>query len=268
MRRLIAHPQVRELLPPVLLGALAALVLVVTVVGPWSPLTVRRAEAAVAAGDPDAARTLYVQTARWAPTDTIRAEALWNAAQISAVELGQPQRAVRLLRELTELETEGVRAAVALARLGELLDRDLRRPLRAAPAWESAADAMPDHPRAGDWLLSAADAWDRADRDPRAQNVLRRVREQYPDHAADAELRIAEDLLVGDAARAFELYQDVATEGSDTQVALARFGLSVALERLGDTDAALVELEEAGLPDEVEQQRRARMEERAAQAAP
>ena len=268
MRRLIAHPQVRELLPPVLVGGLAALLLVVAVAGPWSPLTVRRAEAAVAAGDPLEARELYVQTARWAPTDDIRAEALWNAAQISAIELGQPQRAVRLLRELTELETEGVRAAVAMARLGELLDRDLRRPLRAAPAWESAADAMPDHPRAGAWLLAAADAWDRADREPRAANVLRRVRDNYPAEAADAELRIAEELLVGDAARAYELYQDVAAEGTDTQVALARFGLSVALERLGDTDAALAELEEAGLPDDVEQQRRARMDLRAAQAAP
>ena len=268
MRRLVAHPQVRELLPPVLVGGLAALLLAVAVAGPWSPLTVRRAEAAVAAGDPDSARALYVQTARWALTDTVRAEALWNAAQISAVELGEPQRAVRLLRQLTELETEGVRAAVALARLAEINDRDLRRPLRAAPAWESAAHAMPSHPRAGEWLLAAADAWSRADREPRAHAALRQVRDHYPEQAADAELRIAEDLLVADAARAYELYQDVANEGSETQVALARFGLSVALERLGDTDAALVELEEAGLPDDVEQQRRARMEERAAQAAP
>ncbi len=268
MRRLIAHPQVKELLPTALVGVVVAAALLVAAIGPWSPLTVRRAESAVAAGDAEGARALYLQTARWAPTASARCEALWNAAQLSAVELGQPQRAVRLLRELTEQETDGVRAAVALARLAEILDRDLKRPLRAGPAWEAAADAHPDHPDAGDWLLAAAEAWDRGDRDPRAQGVLRRVVANYPERAHDAELLQAEELLVGDAAEAYALYQGVAADGTDTQVALARFGLSVALERLGDTDAALVELEEAGLPDEVWQQRRERMESRAAQAGP
>jgi hypothetical protein len=107
-------------------------------------------------------------------------------------------------------------------------------------------------------LLLAADIASGAGHDQWAQRLWTRVADVHPSQASTALLNMARERIAqGDPAGAYADYQRVALDtASPEEVSLARIGMSICLERLGDRDAALAEMEAVGESDAGWRQRR------------
>ena len=234
---------------------------------PWSPAAVERPAMLATAGFPNLALDAYVDLAHgWATEDT-RAEALWRAGNLAAVDLRDPQRAVELFRELASDYPANAHTADARARLATLYALHLHDPLRAAESWEAAAAAGPDGPEAGERLLNAGLAFAEVGLTDRAELCLRGAAER-PSLAVDAWLALGRVRLKERPAEAYAAYDAALRAGaSGDDASLARLGLATALERMDRLDAALAELDEAareGDDDDVLRRRRNRLRSRSA----
>lgn len=229
---------------------------------PWSPDAVDRPAMLAGWGFPNLAVSAYADLAHgWGPEDA-RAEALWRGASLAALDLGDPQRAMSMLRELVNRHPAHPRAPEAYARLATLYDLELRDPLRAAEQWSEAAKAAPEDARAGRWWLEAGLAFDRAALPDRAELALRTAA-VYPDQAVRAWLALGRMKLVVAPAMAYACYDTALRDGATGEDArLARLGMATALERLDQRDVALAELDsaaDAGVDDASLRLRRQRL---------
>ncbi len=211
----------------------------------WSPAALDRPARLAAAGRVAEAADAYADLAAGSGPASVREEAAWRAAALTAVDLDDPLRARVRLQRYLDAWPRGPHAADALAALGELYRRRLADPAEAARWWSRAAEVAPTDPRAGRWWLEAGRALAAADLDDEALAALDRAAE-HAEVAAAARIATGRLLLDRDAARAYEAFDEALTDARDDyQDDIARLGLVTALERMERRDSALAELDEA-----------------------
>ena len=257
---------VRELAPAILPLVGIPLLVVFFVASPVSPWALHRADARMATGGVIEAVSAYEQVARRSMWPGHRREATWRAASLANDGQVDPQEARRLYRTFLKSWPDDPRISQARVALARIEWQDFRQPDRAARQYTWAVLASPAAPEASDWLQRAGDAWLAAGRTDQARSAWRRVIADYPTGVLGARLAMARlALFEGDPDRAFEHFQEVAVaQARGTEATLARLGMSLCREQLGDLDAALAELDVVAdeLPYEVLQQRRERLIER------
>lgn len=212
---------------------------------PWSPEAVDRPALLWGWGFPNLAFEAWVQLAHGYAAPDTRAEALWRAANLAAIDLQLPQSAVELLRELIRTYPDHPRAPEARERLAALYAGVLRDPTRAAETWEAAADEDPKAAAAGDWYLEAGISYARANNPERSEAALRAAT-AYPEVAVDAWLALGSALLAEEPDEAHEAFRHALGAGaSGDEASLAHLGSATALEREDRLEEALAELERA-----------------------
>ncbi len=261
------HTEISSLIPRRSLAAGLALALSLPLaaglawLGPWSPRTLARADQLAQQQRVDEALETYGLAADWAVTPTQRADALFRAGQLAAT-TQNPQLAVAALRRATREHPQDPRTPDALARLGEVLARDLSRPERGALAYQQASETS--SPRTAEYCLRGAELRLQADQPQRAWQAYETCAKTHPDSAHQAWLAMANiKLSVGDVRGAARLFERVTKTGAMGEtLALAQLGASVTHERLGDYQAVLAELSHSDLSPELQGRRRERVVER------
>ena len=230
--------------------ALGALVLV-SLFSARSPAALSLADAAAGAGYTDFAIERYDAIAAVSPLPQHRARALWRAGNLLDVALRDAEGARTRLRALSVMETAEHRTD-ALDRLGRLLQHHEHNPAAAAIAYEDAWRADPEAASAPDRLRRAARALEEAGQIDEALEVWDQLGRTYPSLHGRAQLgRAALHLIQDDEAAALAAYRDALESDDVTVHAVARLGSATCLERLGNLDEALAELDAADLPEDV-----------------
>ncbi len=245
--------------------ALAAFVLL----SPASPVALAEGDLLAGIGQPERAVEAYDATARWTPWRPIRRAALERAAHTWAVELDDPVEARHRLEELLREPGDPSSQAALLERIGILMlaegevDAGIRR-LR------EAHDLDPQAAEATRRLERAAEAASAAGNLEQAERLWRRLGQLHPDRYAVAELGRADVALRrGRIEAALTAYDNANEHTFDPDLAAAaKFGSSICLERLGDLEEALANLDEAELPPGVLEQRTSKMRARLPDSEP
>ncbi len=233
-------------------GAVAGVLVGLVWAHPASPCALWRGDVALGNGRPHAAVARYDDVARTHPSEGVRAEALRRSALLWEVELGHPSQARARLEELLRLAMTDTERADVLERVGLLL-LDEGHPLEAARRLREAHDVDPQASDAPQRLVRSARAAASAGDLTLAERTWRRLGKLHPVHLARANVgRGHLRLQRGDAEGALTMYEAGVDHAYDPDVAaVARLGVATCLERLGDLDQALAELDAAELPPEV-----------------
>ena len=233
-------------------------------VSPVSPLGLEWGHLALGQGRPVAALRTYDRVAAWNPSDSLALEALRAGARVSAVDLGDLDGArLRLRRVARRFPSH---APSAWDEIGDLHQQGRHRPLLAAQAYLRSVDLAPSDPIAPERLLKAARATLEAGEHHRSLVLFERAIQRYPEHRIQGLLGVAEaQLASGDASAALASYEEAERSSTDPVYgAYASLGAAACLERLGNLDGALAELDLAELPDDVLTHRRQALIERQA----
>jgi len=235
---------------PLLLAGLLA--------GGRSPAALERADALALQGDLDQALELYTAIEHQSWDDQRAATAAWHAGSAAAL-AGADAQAIVHLETFLARWPDDPRAAAASAQLGVLLAET--DPREAADRLVHAAEIAPEDPLAAQRMLQAAALLEKSDQTTAAWTLYERSVRTFPEQAPQARVSMARmRLQVGDAAGAQELYEQVLAEPSAHALHdLARLGLSIAQEDLGDFDAVLAELHSLDLSEAQREQRRERV---------
>jgi hypothetical protein len=249
--------------PKTLLGALlpTPAVLVVAAIGallgaiwlvPGSPATLWRADAALGGGDGGRALALYDDVAEHGWATSLRRSALRRSAALLSTELGRPAEARVRLERLIVLEEDPAVVADLHERVAHLWAAS-HEPELATRSFVASVQAAPRHPRAAERLVQAGRAATEAGREALAVQLWERLAAHYPSHLAVARLAQGRAALaVDDAQGALRLFDEALTSAASPDLrAAARLGISTSLERLGNLDEAIAELDHAELPGNV-----------------
>lgn len=220
---------------------------------PGSPLLTWRADEALGLGQVTTAAELYDRVALHAPLASQRRAALRKVAFVYATDLHEPITARRRWMAYAALSDDPAEVAVAHEAVGHLLLTDERRPVPAAQAFVRAHDAAPDHAAAPARLASAARAWQEAGRWTAAHALWDRLAATHPTWTSVARLEQGQALLGrGKVQSALPYLDEVVAHGTDPSlVAVARLGVATCLERLGNLDGAIAEIDRSDLPSDV-----------------
>jgi tetratricopeptide (TPR) repeat protein len=215
---------------------------------PAAPWALQWADAYVGSGRPDKAVAAYVRIADVHLSMEVRRTARLRASLVYATQLGRPDQARVQLEELVAVTGAPDSRAELLQSIGELLLEEDQAP-GAAARFEAAAKASPNHALAGRRMLCAGNVLVAARRDRQADALLRQVGSEYPALKGEADLGRAQlKLRKGNIEQALNLFEGALTHTYDADVAsVARLGRTICLERLGDLDSALAELEDVDL---------------------
>ena len=222
---------------------------------PVSPVSLSWGEAALGRGGPEVAAERFDRIADVNPWQQVREEALYRAAMVYAVELGEPGAArVRLTRLAEETADRRIRAR-SREQLGDLAIQQ-RQLLVAAAEYDSAYSAEPYGTKAADRLARSARAFAEAGDLSSSRGAWAELARKFPSRRVDAWVGRAEiALATGDAQEALGLYERVLESGDLGAEPQARLGAATCLERLGNLDEALAAIDQADLPDGVRQTR-------------
>lgn len=223
---------------------------------PVSPVALWRADVMLGHGNPFQAIQVYDAISKTNPLPSVRAAALERSALTWSVELGAPHEAqARLEQRLYQRMSDEERATV-LDRLGQMLILEGRQ-LEAARRLREAHDIAKNLPEAPDRMARAARTAAFGGDLELAARLWRRLGTDHPEQAARSELGLANVALSqGDVEEALGNYLAAADHAFDPDVAsAASLGAATCLERLGDFDEALAQLEGADLPPQVRESR-------------
>lgn len=235
---------------PLLLGSL--------VLGPQAPGALAEADSLVLSGELNEALVLYTEIEDKSWSQERAATAALHAGSAAALG-GQEQVAiVHLQTFLREWPNDPRAPQVRLQMANLLADED---PKAASQALVAAADADPSDPSAHEHVLLAARLLERAQETTAAWSLYHRIHRTWPEQGDTARLAMARmRLQVGDAAAAQEIYEELLVSDAAPEVLeIARLGLSIAQEDLGDFDAVLADLNELDMSEAQRSQRRERV---------
>lgn len=228
----------------------------VFVLHPGSPLVGWQADHALGAGDVAEAARLYDLVADYGWQMDSRKRGLARAAYVYADRLGEPNEGIaRWRRQLLEERDSVVRAELR-ENIGEA-HVQAGNPVDAYRAFLSAGLADPANARAPQRLLMAAKHAYLAGESKTARALWRKVAAEYKGGAAEATLWLGRDaLLAHDVLKANEWFDKSVKLGGPEHVQMAaKLGVATTLERLGDLDEAIAEIDDSELPDEVRESR-------------
>lgn len=232
-------------------GRLAALLVVLSTLGavgavhPAAPWAAYRADVALGSGHPGLAAQRYEAILRVRSDPAVQRRVRQRLAHVYATQLDRPIEARRHLDALLALPgLDGAERSELLARVGELLLVE-GHPEGAATRIEAAAHAH-EGPLRAPYLLRAADILAGSGRMAAAETLYRRVARDHAAWQGHATLGMAQlALRKGQPGRALGRFESALAHTYDPDVAeVARLGRTICLERLGDLDSALAELEE------------------------
>ena len=213
---------------------------------PGSPQALDRADAALAADDAHRALEIYAAAERFGWTPTIREYAMFRAALVEATALGDAQAASEHLAVFVEVARNDALIAEAYALIGGVHAANGDDHRGAARAFEAAARRAPTDARVAQWYAAAASARERAHDPEGALRDLGHLVGLGGLFAVDGWTGIGRIRFeLGDLAGAYDAYQNGLLETPDPRRArLVRLGMAHALQRLGEADAAVAELDE------------------------
>ena len=174
------------------------------------------------------------------------AEGQWRAAEHALWVDGDVQKARALYESVLEDWPASSVAGEAHAAIALLLEMDKSPSPRIAKEYATAARLNPENPKAGDWWIASGNHWQVAGNTVAAQQAYEMGIERHPTDADRARLALANlQLAQGEIDLALELFQTVASANSSSLTSVARMGISVCYERMGDLDSALAELDDS-----------------------
>jgi len=231
---------------------------------PASPMALGWGDLAVGRGRPQVAVRAYDSVGHRHPSPEVRARALVRSARVWAVELGDAGEARLRYEWALPLPMSDPDRADMLEHLAELLD-DLGRHRDAAQRFRESRDLDPESPSAARRLVWAARAAARGGDRATADRTWRRLASEHPAVAGRAFLGRAHlELAEGHTVGALRFYERAVDHSFDPSVtAVAQLGIATCLERLGDLDDALQELDEADLPRSIRERRESSIRARA-----
>lgn len=233
---------------------------------PVSPLALDGADLLAASGHSELAAEHYERIGAWNPLVEVRSSARLRAARLSLDELQDVSRARRQLEALLSDRGFGEEAARAWERLGRLQEAegDLAA---AAQSYQHAYRSHRVSVQARRRLILAARTRAEAGHRQISSKLWSRLAKRYPEERARSLVGQARlSLLAGDAQEALNLYERAIPHANDPDLRrVARLGAATCLERLGDLDEALAEIDGAFLPDTVAERRRQGMQSRRAE---
>lgn len=238
---------------------------VVVAWSPISPVALDAGDIALGQGHPVRALEHYDRVARSTPFITIEKAALERAVRVATVDLQDPAEARIRLRRLARAFPE--EAAQAHERIGDLRLHAERLPELAAESYMRSFKLDQDDPEAPSRLMKAARARSEADQLTEARILWNRAATSFPEARVPALLGLAEaQLASNDAQAALDTYEEAERLTVDpTLSSYAALGAAACLERLGNLDGALAELDLADLPEDVFTSRRQALIERQAE---
>ncbi|MBT3217491.1 MAG: hypothetical protein HN348_00225 [Proteobacteria bacterium] len=224
---------------------------------PYSPAAFSRADAALAAGQPLVAVARYDAIAQSSFFESQRRVALHRSANVWAVELANPEQAQMRLETLVQMPLPQDELASVQASLAALWVEE-REILSASQAFLEAFETAPTSPHAASRLINAARLSGEAGKPKMALELWTRLGFHFPDHGPLAAVGQGEiHLAEGDVQAALSLFEDASHTAINADLeAVARLGAATCLERLGNLDGALAEMDFIDLPEEVLLQRR------------
>ena len=245
-----------------LLGASLALstplILGSVVLGPQAPGALAHADSLVLAGDLDEALVRYTAIEDKSWSQERAATAALHAGSAAAL-AGMDQVAIVHLQTFLKRWPSDARAPQVRVQMANLLAE--QDPKAAAQALVQAAEAAPQDPSAHEHVLLAARLLERAGETTAAWALYQQVHRTWPEQGDTARLAMARmRLQVGDAAAAQEIYEELLVSSQAPEILeIARLGLSIAQEDLGDFDAVLADLNELDMSEAQRTQRRDRV---------
>lgn len=254
----------RGLHQPLLAICALATVGILAAWSPMSPLALDAGDLALGQGRYIAALEHYDRVAKNTPFVSIEKAAIERAARVAVVDLQDSVEARLRLRRLARAFPE--EAAQAYERIGDLRRDAEREPALAADAYLLAFEADVHALEAPTRLMKAARARGEADDFSSARVLWNRASTEFPEARVPALLGLAEaQLASGDAQAALSTYEEAEGLTADpTLSSYAALGAAACLERLGNLDGALAELDLADLPEDVFTSRRQALIERQA----
>jgi tetratricopeptide (TPR) repeat protein len=236
---------------------------------PVSPLALWQGDARLATVGPVAAVASYDAIARSNPIASVRREALVRSATVWGTDLRDASEARIRLTMFIQQSSEPGRIAWAWEQIATGWLNGERRPGDAADAFRLAYDAAPDALLARERLERAAHAHTEAGNNKKALATWEQLGDVFPESVALAHIGQGRIYLAkGDTETALTVFDDALETAADQrQASVARLGIATCLERLGNLDGALAELDQAELPGRVRTARRDAMRARA-QATP
>jgi len=220
---------------------------------PVSPVALYLADARINDGPFEVVVARYEQIVRHHWSERTRTRALKRASQ---------------LYELNSQEVEGLLGLYQLANTpSQVADLEAQIGMQYVERGESSKGALwlershrsaEDAPEAGARLLLAAQARFETGQFTKAEKLYLMVGRKYPQLGPEADIGLAELLLsVGRARAALKHFERASRHAEQSPLkALAQFGVATCLERLGQLDAALAEMDEVDLPERVLDERR------------
>jgi len=223
---------------------------------PVSPLALWRADAALSSGDALSAVEQYDAIAEYNPIDSLRRDALYRGAMVWSVDLRDAREARLRWQAYADLAPDNLQASEAFEQIGRLYLAE-QSPQEAARLYRLAYEVAPDDPRGVDRLQSAARALEASGQADAALETWEQVFAISTEHRSVALMRQAEiRLSLGDPTEALSLYDRAVTLAMDDhQDALARLGVASCLERLGNLDEAIAELDQTDLSGDARDRR-------------
>ena len=229
---------------------------------PGSPLALDRADAAMAQDEPDKALQIYAAAERWGWTQTIREHAMFRSALVEATAMDDADAAATALEDFVGVGQSDAMLADAYALLGGVYASSGTDAARAADAFEAAARRAPEDARVASWYAAAASSRELAGDPVGALRDLGHLVSLGGLSGVDGWVGIGRIRFeLGDLAGAYDAYQNGLLERPDpNRGQIVRLGMAHALERLGEADAAVAELDEfVGVEDPAFEAARGRM---------
>jgi tetratricopeptide (TPR) repeat protein len=223
---------------------------------PGSPVGLWQADGCVGSGEMTKAVELYdgVADAGW--SEGQRAMALRRSAALLAADLDRPvEAAERLERLLLLVDEQHVRASL-YEQIARLAQSDHQQE-RAGTSFLASYREAPNNRRAAERLTLAARSRMDTGAIEVANDLWDELANEFPERRAVARLAQAESALSGSNAQlALARFKEAQAAAVDPAVsAAARLGLGTALERLGNLDGAIAEIDQSQLPGDVRDSR-------------
>ena len=221
-------------------------------------------------GQTSAAVSMYDQIAERGCFKSQRLSALQRSAVLMAVELGESTESRKRWELLARRSDDAAVKAEAWRQVGQSLGREGLHPNLAAQAFERSASLFAGPEQAAEQWMAAGEEWMAAAEPVRAMQIWLRVTKEYSHHASQAFVALGQmSLRQNQAEQALSWFDNAVDHAkNEDQRGLAKMGVSISLERLGNLDEAIAELVAADMPEDVRDVRRRKMKERSDQLQP
>lgn len=232
---------------------------------PGSPLQLIRADQFLVQGDVDRALALYQNESKMGWTQSHRRFAHERVASIFSVEKDKEQSAAQEWETLANQSgTDARERARYWTNAATHYVIDGTAPDRAAEAFLQAAQSTGTDAESASLAWMAGQQWLRSGSPERAEKIWIDVSSAGPVYRSKALLSLGKlNLGLGHTEEALSWFEDAVNSAkTDAQRVNAKMGVQISLERLGNLDEAIAELNETGLSEALRDVRAQKMLER------